>query len=343
MASAPPAAEAAPAAAPADGVPAAAPAAGVPENAPTFEDAFAAAAAAENALDNPEPAPAAPPAAVEPPASGEPAPGAAPAAETPPAEGTAAAPAAVPGTPPAPAAPAAEAPPAAPAPPTAEDIVKGLAERLAQQPPAPAAPAAPAAEQAPIYTPEEQALLTEYEKNWPDVSQAEAVKRKGEYHDLLAYTFTEVHKFMKPHLDQIAAMSNTLHEGELKGLVPDYTPAVEADVHKWIETQPSYLQAPYKQVMQQGTSEEVADLIGRYRGATGSAPAPAAAAPAAAAPAPAAVPAAQPAKTELSNLAKQAAESLAPVSSDRTQVPAGEDPGDFNSAFARYASEAAVP
>jgi hypothetical protein len=234
--------------------------------------------------------------------------------------------------------PPAETPPAAPAGPTADDIVAALAARL-EQPAAPAPAPAAGDEAPPLYSPEEQSLLTEYEKNWPDVAQAEAIKRRGEYHDLLKYTFTEVHKFLQPHLAQIAAMGNTLHEGELRSLVQDYTPAVEADVLKWIDTQPSYLQAPYKQVMQQGTSEEVADLIGRYRGSTGTAPAPAAPAPAGQQ-APAAAPAA-PAKTELSNLAKQAAESLAPVSSDRTQVPAGDDPGDFNSAFARYAAEEA--
>jgi hypothetical protein len=184
-------------------------------------------------------------------------------------------------------------------------------------------------------------VLTDYEKNWPDVAQAEALKRRGEYHDLMKYVFTEVHSFLQPHLAQIAAMGNAVHENELRQALPDYSADEEPAVAAWVETQPSYLQAGMKQVMQSGTSEEVVDLIGRYRAATGKAPAQAAAsdgAPPAPAPAPVA-----PAKTELSNLAKQAAESLAPVSSDRTQVPAGEDPGDFNSAFARYASEAAPP
>lgn len=308
----------------------------IPDNAPSFEDAFAAAAAAENANDTTTISPPNPAPVVEAPVA--PTPGAEPPAGTPPVVAPPAASAAAPEAPPAPAAPAALAAPAAP---TAEEIVRGLTERLAQPAVAPVAPAAPAAEQAPIYTADEQTILADYAKNWPDVAQAEALTRKGEYHDLLKYTFTEVHKFLAPHLAQIAAMGNTLHEGELKTLVTDYTPAMETDVSKWIDTQPSYLQGPYKQVMQQGTSEEVADLIGRYRATTGTAPAPAAPAPAVpAVPAPA--PAA-PAKTELSNLAKQAAESLAPVSSDRTQVLASEDPQDFLSAFARYASEAAVP
>jgi hypothetical protein len=237
-----------------------------------------------------------------------------------------------------PAPPAEPAAPAAPAP-SAEDIVKGITEAIAKGVTPPVADAAPAAEAPPaIYSPDEQQTIVDYEKNWPDVAQAEALKRKGEYHDLTAYIFQEVHKFYAPHLQMMAAMGNTLHTQELAGMVQDYTPAVEADVVKWIDTQPAYLQAPMKQVMQTGTSEEVADLIGRYRGATGTTPAAAApAAPAAAAPAAPATPA----KTELSPLAKQAAESLAPVSSDRTQVPAGEDSGDYDSAFSRYAAEEA--
>lgn len=337
-----------------EGTPAAAPAPApsVTEGAPSFEDAFAAAAASESGDITHEPiapaapagteVPADPPApavGTEPPAESTPSAGAPPAEGAPPAAPAGTPPVGEPaGTPP-PAGTAPEsAPPAAPTTPTAEEIVAKLTEKLGQ----PAeAPPAQAPEQAPLYSAEEQAIVADYEKNWPDVAQAEAIKRRGEYHDLLKYTFTEVHKFLQPHLSQIAAMGNTLHTQELGSLVSDYTPALEADVAKWIDTQPAYLQEPYKQVMQQGTSEEVADLIGRYRAASGTAPAPAPApAPAGTAPAPAAP--AAPAKTELSNLAKQAAESLAPVSSDRTQVPVGEDPQDFQSAFARYASEAAA-
>lgn len=318
----------------------------VTEGAPSFEDAFAAAAASDEPGVVVDPAPpAADPPAADPPAgdppAAAPAPGEPPAGSEPPA-----------GTPPVapkdgetpPAAPApapAPTPPAAPTP-SAEEIVKQLTEKLAQPAaPAPGAPPAAPAEQPALYTPEEQSLISEYEKNWPDVAQAETLRRKGEYHDLLKYVFTEVHNFIAPALQQVNAMGNTLHTQELSNAVPDYSPDLEVQVAKWIETQPAYLQAPYLQVMQQGTSEEVADLIGRYRGATGTAPAPAAPAPAGGA-APAPTPKA-PAQTELSNLAKQAAESLAPVSSDRTQVPVGEDPQDFQTAFARYAAEEAKP
>jgi hypothetical protein len=242
---------------------------------------------------------------------------------------------------PAPAAPAAPAgsgatPPA----PSADDIVSRLADVLKAQPagapPAqPAAQPAPAAEQAPIYTPDELQVLTDYEKNWPDVAKAETLRRRVEYHDLLKFVFTEVSKFVQPTIQRVDQIGNTLHLTELKAAVPDYSDTLETDVAKWVETQPSYLQGGMKQVMQTGSSDEVADLIKRYRESTGVAPAQASAPAAAAAPA---APPAAPKATELSNAAKQAAESLAPVGSDRTQVPQGE-PQDYESAFAKYAAE----
>lgn len=225
-----------------------------------------------------------------------------------------------------------------PAAPTPQDIVAQLAEALkGAQPTQPTQPTQPVAEQEPIYNDQELAVIADYEKNWPDVAAAEALKRRAEYHDLLTFTFKTIRDWMQPRLETIDALSNMAHEQQLKTAVPDYTPDLESQVAAWVDTQPAYLQAGMKQVMQSGTSEEVADLIGRYRAATGTQPA-SAAAPATPAPK---VPAAAP-KTELSSAAKQAAESLAPVSGDRTAVPQGEDPLDYETAFQKYAAAGAT-
>lgn len=207
------------------------------------------------------------------------------------------------------------------------------------QPAAPAAPAPAAAEAPaapPLYNEEEQTAIIEYEKNWPDVARAESLRRRAEYHDLAAYIFQQVAAWAGPQLEQVGALGNIIQQQELAGLVPGYSPPMEAEVQSWIDTQPSYLQAPMKQVMQSGTTEEVADLIGRYRDATGSTPpaAPQDQAPAAAAP----VAPKPPAKPELSPATKQAVASLAPVSGERSVVPQSEDKSDFNSAFAQYAA-----
>lgn len=291
-----------------------------PEHTPDFDDAFAA-AAAEFSGDQPP----APPAETPP----------APPAETPPAE-----------TPPADAPPAetppADAPPAPPAeaPPSAEDIVKGLADLIGKQPAAPETPpaaATPPAEEEPLYQSAEVEVMEEYQKNWPDVFKAEQLVRRAEYHDLMKFVFGQVANYVAPLFDQVRIIGNNLHIQEVKGLVPNYDENLERDVAAWVETQPAYLREGMKQVMQGGTSDDIADLIGRYREATGTAPAPSAPA---GQPAPTPPP---PAQTELSKVAKQAVDSLAPVSGERSQVPAGEDPGDFDSAFARYAREAMTP
>ena len=329
-----------------DPAPAAAPAEGgdqgtKPDDSSAFDAAFAEhasePAAADGAAEGGDPgsAPAADGAAA--PAEGEGTDGSAPAdgaaapkeGEAPPAEG---------GTPPA-SPEGAAAPAEAGASP--DDILARLAGLINKAPEAAPAAAQPAAEPpAPqLYTQDEQAILAEYEKNWPDVAKAEELKRRAEYHDIIKFVFENMTQYVGPIADQVRAMGNTLHIGELKAAVPDYSENLEADVAAWVDTQPSYLQAGMKQVMQSGTSEEVADLIGRYRAATGTAPAaqapavPAAAPVAAGTPAPVAAP-----KTELSSAAKQAAESLAPVSGDRSVVPEGENSQDYESAFAKYAS-----
>jgi len=304
----------------ADGAPEVAP---TPEHTPDFDDAFAAAAAEFSGDQPPAPPAETPPA---PPAETPPAetpPADAPPAETPPAD--------------APPAPPAEAPPA---PPSAEDIVKGLADLIGKQPAAPETPpaaATPPAEEEPLYQSAEVEVMEEYQKNWPDVFKAEQLVRRAEYHDLMKFMFGQIASYVAPLFDQVRTIGNNLHIQEVKGLVPNYDENLERDVAAWVETQPAYLQAGMKQVMQSGTSDDIADLIGRYREATGTAPAPSAPA---GQPAPTPPP---PAQTELSKVAKQAVDSLAPVSGERSQVPAGEDPGDFDSAFARYAREAMTP
>jgi len=305
-----------------------------PTEGTSFDDAFAAAAAAPVTDTNvspatldpaPGPAPEPAPAPAEPaPVGGEPAP-----AEPAPAP-------AEPGAPAAPASPAPEEPgpaPATPTGPSAEEIAAALADKLKapapapETPPAPAAPA-PAAEAPPLYTQEELGVLQEFEKNWPDVNAAVALQQRAVVHDMLKYVFEQVQQFVGPTIDQVRSIQNNLHTSELKALVSDYDPQLEEKVSSWIDTQPGYLQGALKQVMQTGTSEEVADLIGRYRAETGSAPA----APAAPAPTPAPAPQAQ-----LSDAAKKAAASLAPVSGERSAVPQGE-PQDYDSAFAQYAA-----
>ena len=182
-------------------------------------------------------------------------------------------------------------------------------------------PAAPEAE-ADIYNPEEKAFLATYDNDWGDVAKGEALKRRGEYHDLIGYMFTQMAEQLRPVFETVDVLSTRTHLSDLRSQVEDYD-TVRDKVVGWVEEQPMYLQSAYKQVIQAGTAEEVAHLIESYRKATG-------------------VPAAvitPPAKKsgELSDDAKKAALSLAPVTTKRSTIPQTDDPDDFDSAFAKFA------
>lgn len=181
----------------------------------------------------------------------------------------------------------------------------------------------PKAEEPQLYTAEEQEILDSYQKDWPDIHKAEQLVRRKEYRDVVAYVFDQIGSELRPIIEAVQVMAERTHLGDLTTQVPDYGD-VRDRVIDWVGTQPGYLQDAYTRVINEGTVEEVADLINRYKQAN-----------------PTAEAAAQPAKKEpeLPTTTKQAAQSLAPVSSKRSAVPVGSDPGDFDSAFARFAEK----
>tara|TARA_R110000868_G_scaffold19150_2_gene82777 strand:+ start:2239 stop:3117 length:879 start_codon:yes stop_codon:yes gene_type:complete len=201
------------------------------------------------------------------------------------------------------------------------DLVKQAPEPAPQQQYAQPEPAAPAP-----YTPEEQKFLETYEKDWPDVAKAESLRRRSEYQQLVGYVFQEVAKVLQPQMETVRTLSEQTHLQHLQSAVGDYDD-IRDRVIDWANNQPTYLQAAYQRVIQQGTVDEVTDLISRYRQETGSSQTTRA------------KPAPTRREAELPTIAKQAAQSLAPVSSKRSAVIAGDDPNDFESAFATYASK----
>ena len=243
----------------------------------------------------------------------------APAVETPPA---------IEEPPPAAAAPAE---PATPATPSDDELLKRLAG-LISKPAAESEPApAPAASEPlpELYTPEEQTFLKEYEKEWPDVAKAEALRRRSEYRDLVGYVFGEIAKELGPLAQNLTALMQRTHLEDVYNQVDDYD-TVRDKVVQWVDSQPSYLQTAYKQVIQQGTPDEIADLVARYKKENaGEATTPV-------------TPPATPSKkvTELPTATKQAVESLAPVSSKRSVIVEAEDSNDFEGAFERFAKAA---
>lgn len=304
-----------------------------------FADAFASLQAAENPVakvETPVPAPATP---------------ATPVAETP-------APA---GDPPAPADPAAPADPdapveaakPAPAAPAEPDLAAQLAAvraELAEARKAPVAPVetpkpAPAVETPappPIYTTDEQATLTKYQEDWPDVVKGEALTRRAEYQGLINHVFESLRPTIEALQESAQRNSSRTQYSDLVALVPDYQ-QVRDPTLAWIETQPGFLKAAYKEVAANGSAEDVAHLIDRFKKETNYV-APVATDPPAATDTPAAttpagvrtVPAA---RAALPAAAAAAATSLKVVKSSRTEPVTAPDPNDFDAAFAEFSSK----
>ena len=175
-----------------------------------------------------------------------------------------------------------------------------------------------------IYTTDEKEFLQTYAKDWQDVVKGEALVRKQEYHHLLNYVFKEVSEQLKPMLETLGTLSERTHLSDLKSEVSDYSD-IRDKVIEWADKQPPYLRNAYDHVIKQGTVEEVKDLIERYRKDIGGVVATPK------------VQAKSTAKTELSEATKQAAATLAPVSSKRSTVTVSTpDANDFDSAFEMF-------
>lgn len=218
---------------------------------------------------------------------------------------------------------------------TADDAVARLADILTQrqQPaPKPEAPQSPQAP-APLFTEAEAVKLREFYKEWPEVAEATQTLMRAAMVDVRDKILTEVAAVLGPRLSLLEQMANDMQLGQIKEAVPDYSAELEAQVLAWAEKQPDYLKAVYTNVMQTGTSSEVADIVKRYRQETGAAAPASGIAPqatATAAPAPATK------EAILSPAAKKAAAALEPVNSKRTgntQV----EPQSFDDAFDAFA------
>lgn len=233
------------------------------------------------------------------------------------------------GAEPAPAAEAAPEPAAASAEPaastpSADDIVNRLVDLVKESKAEPAPAAAPADELPPLYSAEETEFLQSYEKDWTDVSKAEDLKRRQFGADLVQYVFGQLAPELKRINELAESVANKMHYTEIEKSIGPVDDNLRTQVESWVGKQPTYLQAAYKEVLSKGTVEEVTDLVDRFKKETGTVVKP--------------EPAPSKGGSELSDAAKQAAESLAPVSSRRSGTEQQDDPNDFGAAFAKFAA-----
>ena len=213
-----------------------------------------------------------------------------------------------------------------------DDALARLADMLGERQrtqPQPQPQPQPVQPQSP-YSAEEQATLTQFYNDFPDVAKALTIERRAEYQALTTHIFQQVGAYFAPRLALLEQLADRTVYTDLSQRVPDYD-VTRDKVLAWVNTQPAYLQAAYNNVIQQGTVDEITDLFDRYRAATGT-PAPTGGiAPAQGNRAPAA-----PKAPELSPAVRNAAERLAPVSSKRS-APTQQAPLDFDSAFDQFA------
>jgi hypothetical protein len=181
----------------------------------------------------------------------------------------------------------------------------------------------------PLFTAEEDAKIEHFRKEWPEVAEAFDLQARALAQSVLKYAFEQIGGVVNPMRETLDILATRTHYGDLKDKVGEYTPAERQEIIDWVDQQPTYLQAAMKSVIDGGTAEEVADLVGRYRKETGKQPAGAQDDP----------PGPSGGDVELSDEAKKAAAALAPVSTKRTAVQGSDDKSDYNGAFAKFADE----
>ena len=195
--------------------------------------------------------------------------------------------------------------------------------------PGPAAQPEPAPAVPPLYSAEENQKLASYYEDWPEIAQAEALVRRGEYSKLVDFIMGQVEARYAPIASSWESQQSDAHYNSVVAAHPDYDNIVD-NVQAWITTLPPVLRSSFEQVAVQGTTDDVIGLLNYYKQATGQ-PSSAAAVPVVTPPVVAAPVAAKPAITPA---AQKAASKLAPVASQRTVPTAGADQDDFDGAFA---------
>lgn len=197
--------------------------------------------------------------------------------------------------------------------------------RQAQQ----AQQAQPQVDQPQLFSSEEVEQLQSFEKDWPDVAQAMKVVMRANQQAMADYIFKEINKYLQPRMEMLDAVAQRAHYAEITSAIPNYEDTRDK-VIQWAldERQPEYLRKAYEGVIKRGNVDEIRHLVEQYQTATGasvthqqqpaSAPAPSRKSP------------------ELPPAAKKAAQSLAPVSAQRSAPQVQDDPHDFTSAFHKF-------
>ena len=187
-----------------------------------------------------------------------------------------------------------------------EELLKRFAGLVRNPPPQQEQPApqAPLPTPPPLYTEDEQKFLASYEKDWPDVARAEALRRRADLQSVVGYVFQEIAKEFGPVVQSSRMTAQQMQMMELRSHVPDYDKIYEPIVN-WVGSQPPIIRQHLENIVNRGSPQDVLSLIDTWRSSQGSQPAPAPVIPA---------------KPALSAAAQKAVAALAPVSAKRSNV-----------------------
>ena len=175
---------------------------------------------------------------------------------------------------------------------------------------------------------EEKAAIAEFAKDYPEISKAFEIEQKHREYALkklfaetLANVVGKVYEDIRPLQGTAKVVSENQHFSKIERAHPDYYELVPADasapakLEEWIDTQPALVKKVYKQVYNEGSADEIIELVSEYKRATGVVSSPQS-------------------TSETQPKAGARKEPPAPVKSQRTAVKtSGTDPNDFMAAF----------
>jgi hypothetical protein len=186
----------------------------------------------------------------------------------------------------------------------------------------------------PVLTDEQKTALASFETEWPDIAKATKVQQahaiagiEARFARALTAVVEKVYSDLSPMFQTVQNVEHTTFRSEVLKQHSDFD-TVSPQLTAWIEKQPSYLVDAYKKVYNEGSVQEVIELVSQYKKSNGPGSETPGTPPASDKPTDQQTAAARAAA------AKKAAE-LAPVQSKRTTpTPQGSDPNDFDGAFA---------
>ena len=126
-------------------------------------------------------------------------------------------------------------------------------------------------------TEDEKAELSEYEKDFDSVSKMEGLKRERalkRLEDRILETLEaktaeiqeKIASRIQPIEESYKKSDEAAHFGTIRGSHPDFeTHRDSGAILKWIETKPRYLRESMKATYEQGTAEDVVDLISDFK------------------------------------------------------------------------------